>query len=127
MLTGFLVFIPYVGYGLGLTLAILVALLQFEGWPPLIGVAIVYTLGQVIESIFLTPRLVGERIGLHPLAVIFFLMAFGTVFGFTGVLVALPVCAAGAVALREVRMRYLRSPLYLGDQTAIRISHPDDA
>lgn len=114
ILTGLLIFIPFVGYGLGLVLAIVVALLQFEGWPPLIGVAVVYTIGQVIESFFLTPRIVGERIGLHPLVVIFMLMAFGQLFGFTGVLVALPVCAVGAVAYRELRQHYLASDMYRG-------------
>ncbi|MCV2216379.1 AI-2E family transporter [Thauera sp. Sel9] len=114
VLTGLLVFIPYVGYGGGLILAILAALLQAEGWPLLIGVGIVYGLGQVIESFVLTPYLVGERIGLHPLAVIFALMAFGQLFGFVGVLVALPVSAALLVGLREVRNAWFASPVYLG-------------
>ncbi len=116
VLTGLLVFIPYVGFGGGLVLAILTALLQGEGWPPLIGVAIVYSLGQLIESFLLTPYLVGERIGLHPLAVIFALMAFGQLFGFVGVLVALPVSAALLVGLREVRRAWLTSHVYLGRQ-----------
>lgn len=114
ILTGLLIFIPYVGFGFGLLLALLVATLQFEGWPPLIGVAIVYGIGQVVESFLLTPYLVGERIGLHPLAVIFALMAFGQLFGFTGVLVALPVCAALVVALRELRNEYFASDFYQG-------------
>ena len=78
--------------------------------------AIVYALGQVVESFVLTPYLVGERIGLHPLAVIFALMAFGQLFGFIGVLVALPVSAALLVGLREVREAWLASPVYLGTQ-----------
>jgi predicted PurR-regulated permease PerM len=114
VITGLLAFIPFVGFGGGLLLAILAALLQAEGWPPLIGVAVVYTLGQVIESYALTPYLVGERIGLHPLAVIFSLMAFGQLFGFVGVLVALPASAAILVALREVRTAWLASRLYRG-------------
>ena len=116
VLTGLLVFIPYVGFGGGLILAILAALLQAEGWPPLVGVAVVYGLGQLVESFLLTPYLVGERIGLHPLAVIFALMAFGQLFGFVGVLVALPVGAALLVGLREVRQAWLASPVYLGTQ-----------
>jgi predicted PurR-regulated permease PerM len=68
----------------------------------------------VIESLFLTPRLVGERIGLHPLAVIFALLAFGQLFGFVGVLIALPTSAVMLVAIRRVRARYLSSRLYLG-------------
>ena len=91
-------------------------LLQAQGWPPLIGVAIVYALGQLVESFLLTPYLVGERIGLHPLAVIFALMAFGQLFGFVGVLVALPVGAALLVGLREVREAWFASPVYLGTQ-----------
>ncbi len=117
VLTGLLVFIPYVGFGGGLILAILAALLQAEGWPPLVGVAVVYGLGQLVESFLLTPYLVGERIGLHPLAVIFALMAFGQLFGFVGVLVALPVSAALLVGLREVQGAWLTSPVYLGGES----------
>lgn len=116
VLTGLLVFIPYVGFGGGLLLAIMAALLQGEGWPPLIGVAVVYGFGQLLESFLLTPYLVGERIGLHPLAVIFALMAFGQLFGFVGVLVALPVSAALLVGLREVRQAWFASPVYLGSE-----------
>jgi predicted PurR-regulated permease PerM len=116
VLTGLLVFIPYVGFGGGLVLAIIAALLQAQGWPPLIGVAVVYVLGQAVESFLLTPYLVGERIGLHPLAVIFVLMAFGQLFGFVGVLVALPVSAALLVGLREVRTAWFASSVYLGTQ-----------
>lgn len=115
VLTGLLVFIPFVGYGLGLMLALLTAALQFEGLQPLIGVAVVYGIGQVVESYLLTPYLVGERIGLHPLAVIFALMAFGQLFGFTGMLIALPVSAMLLVGLRELRRIYLASRLYHGD------------
>ena len=75
-------------------------------------VAVVYGLGQLVESFFLTPRLVGERIGLHPLAVIFSLLAFGQLFGFIGILVALPVSAVLLVAMRRVRSGYLSSGLY---------------
>ncbi len=116
VLTGLLVFIPYVGFGGGLLLAIMAALLQGEGWPPLIGVAVVYGFGQLLESFLLTPYLVGERIGLHPLALIFALMAFGQLFGFVGVLVALPVSAALLVGLREVRHAWFASPVYLGNE-----------
>lgn len=114
ILTGLLIFIPYLGYATGLTLALLLALLQFAGWQPVIGVAVVYGIGQVLEGFLLTPYLVGERIGLHPLAVIFALLAFGQVFGFFGVLVALPAAAALLVALRALRGAYFRSHFYLG-------------
>jgi predicted PurR-regulated permease PerM len=77
-------------------------------------VAAVYGTGQVVEGLYFTPRLVGERIGLHPLAVIFALLAFGQVFGFVGVLVALPASAVLLVAMRRVRAGYLGSRLYHG-------------
>jgi predicted PurR-regulated permease PerM len=114
ILTGLLIFIPYVGFLLGLLLALLAAFLQFSSWYGLIAVGIIYGVGQIIESFLLTPRLVGERIGLHPLAVIFALLAFGQLFGFIGVLIALPTSAALLVGLREMRSEYLRSPFYLG-------------
>lgn len=121
IITGLFSFIPFVGFGGGLVLAILAALLQGDGMTLLIGVGVVYALGQLLESYALTPYLVGERIGLHPLAVIFALMAFGQLFGFVGMLVALPVSAAILVGLREVRGAWLQSPLYLGqDEKADR-------
>ena len=114
IVTRSLVFNADQSLGGGLVLAIVAALLQAQGWPPLVGVAVVYALGQVVESFLLTPYLVGERIGLHPLAVIFVLMAFGQLFGFVGVLVALPVSALLVVAVRRLRVLYLDSPLYRG-------------
>jgi predicted PurR-regulated permease PerM len=112
ILTGLLVFIPYVGFGLGLTLGVLSALLQFHGWPPFIAVMVVYGIGQLLENYVLVPWLVGDRIGLHPLAVIFALLAFGELFGFAGVLMALPASAALLVGLRRLRAAYVDSDLY---------------
>ena len=112
--TGLAIFIPYLGFGLGLLLALLAGLLQFSGWYGVVAVAIVYGVGQVLESMVLTPRLVGERIGLSPLAVIFALLAFGHLFGFVGVLVALPLAAVVLVAGRRVTEAYLGSALYRG-------------
>jgi predicted PurR-regulated permease PerM len=112
ILTGLLVFIPYLGFGLGLVLALIAAVLQFPGWSGLVSVAAIYGAGQVIEGFFLTPRLVGERIGLNPLAVIFALLAFGQLFGFVGVLLALPASAVLMVAFRHLRHHYLRSSFY---------------
>lgn len=114
ILTGMLCFIPYIGFGLGFILAISVAALQFQGVEPVIIVLAVYGIGQALESFLLTPYLVGDRIGLHPLAVLFSLMAFGQLFGFTGVLIALPASAALLVGLREVRALYLASRFYRG-------------
>jgi predicted PurR-regulated permease PerM len=112
--TGLAVFIPYAGFGLGLVLALVSGLLQFAGWQGLIGVAVVYGIGQVIEGFFLTPRLVGERIGMSPITVIFALLAFGHLFGFVGVLIALPLSALLVVATRRMRDGYLGSRLFLG-------------
>jgi predicted PurR-regulated permease PerM len=112
--TGLAVFIPYLGFGLGLALALLAGALQFAGWYAVIAVAVIYGIGQVGESLFLTPRLVGERIGLNPLAVIFALLAFGHLLGFVGVLIALPVSALILVGLRRARGAYLTSRLFLG-------------
>jgi predicted PurR-regulated permease PerM len=114
IVTGLLIFIPYLGYATGLILALLVAALQFAGWGPIVAVLIVYGIGQILEGFLLTPFLVGERIGLHPLAVIFALMAFGQIFGFFGILAALPASAALLVGLREVRALYLASRFYRG-------------
>ncbi len=113
MLTGLLVFIPYLGFTLGLLLALAAALLQFDGWYGPGMVALVYGLGQALEGFVLTPRLVGKRIGLHPLAVIFALLAFGQVFGFFGVLLALPASAVLLVALRRLKRAWLASAFYL--------------
>lgn len=114
VITGLLAFIPFVGFGGGLLLAILAALLQAEGWMLLMWVGIVFGIGQLLESYLLTPYLVGERIGLHPLAVIFALMAFGQLFGFVGMLIALPASAAVLVGLRELRSEWFASKLYRG-------------
>jgi len=112
ILTGLLVFIPYVGFGLGLILGVLAALLQWSGWPGFMAVLTVYGIGQLLENYVLVPFLVGDRIGLHPLAVIFALLAFGELFGFAGVLLALPVSAALLVGLRHLRTTYIDSDLY---------------
>lgn len=110
--TGLAVFVPYLGFGLGLLLALLAALLQFQSLMGVLLVAAVYGVGQVLESLYLTPRLLGERIGLHPIVVIFALMAFGHVFGFVGVLIALPTSAVLLVAIRRAQAWYLSSSLY---------------
>lgn len=116
--TGLAIFVPYLGFGLGLILATLAGFLEFavSDGPAkaMIMVAVVYGLGQFIESLFLTPRLVGERIGLHPLAVIFALLAFGQLFGFVGVLIALPASAVLLVAMRRAQISYLSSKIYKG-------------
>jgi predicted PurR-regulated permease PerM len=93
-------------------LALLAGALRFGNLYGLIAVAVVYGAGQVIEGFFLTPKLVGERIGMSPLTVIFALLSFGHLFGFVGVLIALPVSALLVVAVRRAQASYLASRLY---------------
>jgi predicted PurR-regulated permease PerM len=112
VLTGSLIAIPYIGFALGLSFALIDGMLQLGPLKGLILVGIIYGVGQMIESFFLTPRLVGEQIGLHPLAVIIALLAFGYLFGLAGVLLALPLAAILAVALRRLRAAYLGSEFY---------------
>jgi predicted PurR-regulated permease PerM len=105
--TGLALCVPYVGFGTGLLLALLSALLQFEPQRALLLIGGIYALGQLIEGFGLTPRWVGERIGLHPLAVIFALLAFGQLLGFLGVLLALPASAMLLVAGRHLAAHWL--------------------
>ena len=118
LITGLLTIVPYAGPVLGYTLAVITALLQFDTPTGILLVALVLAAGQMLESLVVTPLLVGERIGLHPVAVIFALLAFGQLFGFFGVLLALPASAALLVGLRHLRLVYLRSPLFLEDTPA---------
>ena len=104
--------IPYLGFALGMGFALIDGMLQLGPLYGLVAVGIVYGLGQMVESYFLTPRLVGERIGLHPVVVIFALLAFGSVFGFVGVLLALPLAAIIAVGLRRIHTAYRESEFF---------------
>ncbi|MBH9552836.1 AI-2E family transporter [Inhella gelatinilytica] len=112
--TGLAIFVPYIGFGLGLVLTLLAAALQFANLYGLLAVAVIFGVGQLIEGFFLTPRLIGERIGLSPLMVIFVLLAFGHVLGFVGVLLALPLSAVALVGLKRAHRHYLDSGLYRG-------------
>ena len=112
MVAGGLAFVPYLGFGTGLTLALMVAALQPDPVRNLVVVGLVFGIGQLLESFVLTPRIVGQRIGLHPLAVVFALLAFGQVFGFFGVLLALPASAILLVGLRHLRDAYVASSFY---------------
>lgn len=109
---GVLSFVPYLGLIVGIGLAGLAAFLQFHEWLPVLMVILVFSVAQVVEAVVLTPRFVGERIGLHPVAVIFAVLAGGQLFGFAGVLLALPVAAVIMVLLRHAHQRYLNSQLY---------------
>lgn len=110
--TGLAGFIPYLGFGLGLVLALLAGLLQFASLYGLVAVVVVFGVGQLLESFVLTPRFVGERIGMSPLMVIFALLAFGHLLGFIGVLIALPLSAVAVVAVRRLHSAYLASALF---------------
>jgi predicted PurR-regulated permease PerM len=113
--TGLISFIPYVGSTVGLLLALGVALVQF--WPDFIWIGVVagiFFLGQFIEGNILQPKLVGKSVGLHPVWLMFALFAFGALFGFVGVLVAVPAAAAIGVLVRFAISRYLDSDLYYG-------------
>ena len=112
MLAGLAAIVPYLGLLLGISAASIAALLQFGDWLPLVWVALVFTLAQLLEGMYLTPKLVGDRIGLHPVVVIFSVMAGGQLFGFTGVLLALPVAAVIMVLLRHAHDHYRSSSLY---------------
>jgi predicted PurR-regulated permease PerM len=112
ILSGLLVFVPYLGALVGLLLATLAGINQFDSIFELAGVWVVFGIGQSLEGFVVTPWLVGDRIGLHPVAVIFALLVFGNLFGFFGVLLALPASAALLVGLRHLRAQYLASDLY---------------
>jgi predicted PurR-regulated permease PerM len=112
IVAGMLVFVPYLGMIAGLILATLAAVMQFAELSNVALVWAVFGAGQLIEGMVITPWLVGERIGLHPLAVIFALLAFGQLFGFFGLLLALPLSAILLVALRYARAWYLASTMY---------------
>jgi predicted PurR-regulated permease PerM len=112
--TGLAIFVPYVGFGIGMVLALIAGALQFTGWYGPIAVFVVYGIGQVVEGLFLTPKMVGQRIGMSTLTVIFALFAFGHLFGFVGVLIALPASALIAVATARLRASYTQSSLYNG-------------
>jgi predicted PurR-regulated permease PerM len=123
IVAGLISFVPYLGATTGIVLAVLAALVQAQGFDLklLILVGVVFTVGQLIESYILTPRIVGDRIGLHPVAVIFAIMAGGQLFGFVGMLIALPVAAVGNVLLRFAHERYTQSRLYAGEGPKIVI------
>lgn len=110
---GLVSFVPYLGFIAGIFAASIAALVQFQDLTPLAWVFLVFMIGQLVESMILTPWLVGDRIGLHPVAVVFAVMAGGQLFGFVGVLIALPVAAVVAVGLRHAMARWRASQAYL--------------
>ncbi len=130
IIAGLLTFVPYLGPASGVVLGVIAALVQYGDWQHIAGVLAVFGVGQMIESYWLTPKLVGDRIGLHPVAVIFAVLAGGQLFGFLGMLLALPVAAVANVLLRYAQERYTHSRLYAGERpgdrwrTRIRAGRP---
>jgi len=112
LLSGLVSIVPYLGVIVGISVAGVVAFFQFDSWLPLLGVGAVFAVGQLVESLVLQPKLLGDKIGLHPVAVIFAVLAGGQLFGFTGVLLALPVAAVIMVVLRYLHEHYKNSTLY---------------
>jgi len=115
MFAGVISFIPFVGSIVGFVLAVGVALVQF--WPDYVMLALIggiFAFGQFVEGNFLQPRMVGKSVGLHPVWLMFALSAFASLFGFTGMLIAVPAAAAVGVLVRFALSRYLESPLYQG-------------
>jgi predicted PurR-regulated permease PerM len=112
LLVGILIFIPFIGGTIGAVLAILLAIAQFSDWTSIGIVAVIFVVGQTIESNLLTPKLVGERVNLHPVWVIFSLLAFGNLFGLVGLVIAVPAAATLGVLTRFALARYLDSRLY---------------
>lgn len=114
-IAGMVSFIPYVGALIGGALALGLALFQFWGqWPWIAAVGVIFAVGQMVEGNFLTPKLVGESVGLHPVWLLFALSVFGAVFGFVGLLVAVPMAAMIGVVIRFALGRYKEGRLYRG-------------
>ncbi|HSX60459.1 MAG TPA: AI-2E family transporter [Tahibacter sp.] len=112
MIAGLISFVPYLGAIVGLGMALIAAVVQYQDWAHVFMVLAVFGVGQTIEGYVLVPKLVGDKIGLHPVAVIFAVLAGGELFGFLGVLLALPAAAVVMVLLRYVHERYTASHLY---------------
>lgn len=126
LLTGLLTIIPYAGLLSGMVLGLLIALFQFDNWYAVGGVMAVFVIGQMIEGNFVTPRLVGEKVGLHPVWLIFGMLAGGALFGFVGILIGVPVTAVIGVLVRFGMEHYLRSSYYHGAPSASSFSPTED-
>ena len=115
VIAGLLTFIPYIGPTTVLLGGSAAALIQFGDWQHLAGVLAVWGIGQLLESYVLTPKLVGDRVGLSPVTVVFAVMTGGTLFGFLGMLLALPVASVANVLIRHLHSGYTASHFYMGD------------
>ena len=112
MTAGMVSFVPYLGSIVGIAIASVAAFMQFHDFIHIVFVLIVFGVGQTLEGVVLSPLLIGDRIGLHPVAVIFAVMAGAQLFGFFGMLIALPVAAVVVVLLRHFHEQYLNSNFY---------------
>jgi predicted PurR-regulated permease PerM len=119
LVTGLVSFIPYLGMLVGAGLGLVVAFFQYESWWMVGAVALVFAMGQFIEGNFVSPILVGDRVGLHPVWVMLAVLAGGALFGFVGLFLAVPAAAAIAVVLRYLLTVYLQSSLYRGPPSAV--------
>lgn len=116
IISGMLVFIPYVGVMVGLTISCIIAFLQYGDLFHMLLITAIFVIGQVMEGFFITPKLVGDKVGLHPVWIIFGMLAGGSLFGFTGVLLAIPLTAVIGVLVRFSIQQYLASSLFQKNQ-----------
>lgn len=112
-IAGIISFIPYVGSITGFVLSMILAFSEFNDWPHIVAVVAVFLIGQFIEGNFLTPKLVGDKVGLHPVWIMFALLAGGALMGFLGLMIAVPVAAVAGILMRYGIKKYKQSGLYL--------------
>ena len=120
-LTGIFSFIPYFGVFIGMATGVTIAMFQFETYPPVILISSIFLIGQFIEGNFITPKLVGNKIGIHPVLIIFSLLTGGTLFGFIGILFAIPAIAILGVLTRFFIKKYKRSNLFLNQNKSSKL------
>ncbi len=126
MIAGLISFVPYLGAIVGLVMAVIAALVQYQDWFHVGMVLVVFAVGQTLEGYFLVPKLVGDKIGMHPVAVMFAILAGGQIGGFVGVLLALPIAAVAMVLLRYAYERYTQSEMYQDAPDGPQIVVPGD-
>ena len=114
IISGFLIIVPYLGAIIGATLSVGIAFVQFDDWQSIATVAGIFIVGQIVEGSVLTPKLVGGKVGLHPAWIIFGMLAGASMFGFVGILIAVPVTAIIGVLVRFSLEEYQESSLYKG-------------
>lgn len=124
LFSGIISFIPFVGAILGAVFSVGLSIFQFDSYTPILLVTVIFFVGQILEGNFLTPKLIGDAVGLHPVWIIFALLTGGSIFGFLGILLALPIAVVVAVCTRFVMTRYLQSTIYHGN---IAPSNPDSS